>query len=658
MRRLLFSSLTILSLWFLTTVSSAYGQDPFISNFRVTTPQQPGPDGATETNGVLKLTFEIGDIGEATFTSQGKDGVFISEGFGLGVSLLPAVSKAPDGKIILRAPNGTSLEFTSAGRSTDILGGDERTLRAAPDGKGFILNAGGKTTLFGQETPTGFFPTTFTDLLGNSTSIIYNAPGSPIPQKVVGANGHVTATFTTTNGVITQVTDQYGLSTGLRYDSVGRLTQVTKPDGGNRLQLSYSPSTKLPLPTTIRDERNDQTLVNYSVPPGGQNGFVSTVARPDGTIVSYSFGSTFSEVSEKSSPTKRIDFQNGLPVQFKEGATIIQKIERAPNGDVVSVTDPTGTTKFEQAQGKLSVVYPDGTRLSLERDASNRITKDSRTDKTGQTREKIYSYKDQALQKVAYLSGGREVSSEQYTYQDNKLASVQRTTNTDITLNEQGLPTRALLGDGSNTSITRNPNGSVQTTNGESLTTECIALSDGGVSQVVSGTSGVTRFSRSASVSGAGANHAWRTTFGDMTSSGSRDYAITLDRTTATNSCQWTDGRCTTTVSCVPNQFGSCDNVYNTQCQGTETPLPKPPTNGGGITGPGPVTTPGSGGAVTGPQPGASTGGGTTGPGPGAGTIQPGYCAAASGKVTSNGCNKAAGYSAKVMNGFYCSCVK
>lgn len=641
MNRYILTSLVILSLSLTAMPLGTYGQDPYISNFKVTTPQQPGPDGTTETNGVLKLTFEIGDIGDATFNSQSKNGVLISEGFGLGVSILPSVSKNTDGRLALRAPNGTTLEFLSDGRSTDILGGDERTLLASPDGKSFTLNAGGKKTVFSQATSTGFFPTTFTDSLGNTTNVIYTAPGSPVPEKILESNGHAIATFSSQRGFINEVTDQYGLTTKLLYDTAGRLTQVTKPDGGARLQLSYSGSTSLPLPTTIRDERNNQTLVSYSVPLGSENGFVSTVARADGSIANYSFGSTFSEVSEENASLKRIDFQNGLPVQFKEGTTVIQKIERAPNGDVLSVTDPTGTTKFEQAQGKLSVVYPDGTRLSLERDSSNRITKDSRTDQTAQTREKIYSYKDKTLQKVAYVSGGREVSSEQYTYQDNKLAGVQRTTNTEITLNDQGLPTRALLGDGSSASITRNQTGSVQVTNGDSLTTECVALSDGGVSQIVSGSSGATRFSRSASISGAGTNHSWRTTFGSLTNSGSRDYAVTLDRSSATNSCEWNDGRCTTTVSCVPNQFGGCDNVYNTQCQGTETPH----TNG-------PVT-PGPG-----PSPGAGSGGGVTGPGPGNSTIQPGYCSAASGKVTSDGCNEAGEFKAKVMDAFYCSCVK
>jgi YD repeat-containing protein len=106
--------------------------------------------------------------------------------------------------------------------------------------------------------------------------------------------------FDTTNGYThaTAITDPYGQTTSLTYDTSGFLTRVTEP-GGRYLQFNYSPVNGVTMLTEVdaydgRGNRTDYVVYHYiSISPGGQYGppanCLTSVDYSDGQHAYYTY---------------------------------------------------------------------------------------------------------------------------------------------------------------------------------------------------------------------------------------------------------------------------------------------------------------------------------------------------------------------------------
>ena len=594
---------------------AADSSDPFVSFGEISAPVAPGSAGSPETNGNYRAEISLGSIGTGYLNSQGIG----DEGFGSNVSFLPQVEKTAENLPFLRAPDGSATLFTQDGKPRDPRKNDERTLRPTSDGQGYVLTLpSGATTTFSQTVGAAFYPSALKDPVGNETRIAYVSASSPVPTSITGSDGSSLVTFKSSGSRITSIVDRYGLTTQLAYDANGRLLETKKPDGTTGTSITYASVSGLALPVTIADEGKTRSLVSYTVSTSTNTAYVKDIGAPSGEVDTYTYGSNFAETSGKTRPTVRTDYQAGYVSAVTLNGTRIQTLQRDTNGAILSLTDQTGTTRFNYGKGSVTANYPDGSKSETVRDDNNNLVSLSVTGGDGQTRTKSYTYSGRLLQNVTISTGGKVTSSQEYQYQGGAPSRITNRVATSITLDAQGRPSAAVLGSGSAVSITRSTGAVTTVVDGSSTTVRCSASADGGMTRDTSTKLGAVAFSSTAQTDASGLNSSWRTTFGDSITRGSRTGAITLNGSTSAESCEASSSQCQTTWSCVPNSFGECDVQESSTCANvtpSDTPAP-PPTS----------------------------------------TPVPGYCSTSG----SNGCNP--GYQPQIARGpgqsTYCTCVK
>jgi YD repeat-containing protein len=622
---------------------AADNTEQFVTYGEVSVPVAPGAAGSPETNGNYRAQISFGSVGSGYINTQTQG----DEGFGRNVSFLPRVERTTENLPFIRASDGSVTLFTQEGKPWDNLKNDDRSLRLTSDGRGYILTLpSGATTTFSQSVGPSLYPSVLKDPVGNETRVNYVTSGSPIPVTISGGNGSPLVTFKRDGNRVTSIVDRYGLTTRLSYDTEGRLVETKRPDGSTDAAVSYASLPALTLPITIKNSSGSQTLISYTVSKTTNTAFVKAVGAPNGEISAYTYGPTFTETKSKTQPSVRTEYKGGYVVGMLLNGSRVQALQRNTNGTVLAVTDQTGTTQFNYGKGTVTTTYPDGSSSQTVRDDNNNLVKLSLTGSDGQTRLKAYTYTGRLLQNVSVSSGGRVTSSQDYLYQSGVPSRITNRVNTSITLDDKGRPAAAVLGNGSNVSISRATGAITTAVDGATTTVQCNATSDGGFMSRVSGNIGATQFSTTSQTNASGSSSTWQTTLGNSITRGSRNGMITLSGSSSADSCEDSSSQCQTVTTCVANTFGGCDLKESSTCTNV-SPSPSPvPSNPPAYTPP-----PTKSAAPTAPP--TSPPHSEKNPTP---TPVPGYCSTSG----ANGCNK--GYRPQIVQGpgkaTYCTCVR
>lgn len=233
-------------------------------------------------------------------------------------------------------------------------------------------------------------------------------------------------------GNLLKVIQPDGTASSMSYDSKGNVTKVVDPLQ-QTVSMTYGPYKRM---TAITDPESKTSAYNYD-----SQGNLASIVYPDSTSRSYShdsLGNITTSVNRRGTPINytynangrvlRKDYSNGTSTRYSYDVF----------GDLVSVTDPTGTTSMEyDAIRQLTrITYPNGRYLEYTYDSAGRRT--SVTDQLGYRID--YAYNDDGLLESVTKDGAGEIA--HYTY-DNMQRLVKKALGNGVyTINEYDIASR------------------------------------------------------------------------------------------------------------------------------------------------------------------------------------------------------------------------
>ena len=284
--------------------------------------------------------------------------------------------KNTDGSFTYTAVNQTQYDFSAAGLLTSVVDPHGLTTTYAYDSMGRLTTVtaidGGVTTLsYGTGSVTITEPggrtvtlaldshnnlTSITDADGGVRTLTYDTAHHVTSDQwspwnstfTYGSDGRVTGVALGTapaytilaavdNGGAAQVTDPDGNLTTYGLDSRGR--ELSETDPGSLTQTWVRDSHG--QVTSYTDQRGLTTTYTYvygtyNSTLGGGDGDLVEMTNPDGSTETYAYDSTFNEVD------KSVD----------EDGNVTTSVISTTNGDVLSTTDPLGTTTNTWGTGR------------------------------------------------------------------------------------------------------------------------------------------------------------------------------------------------------------------------------------------------------------------------------------------------------------------
>lgn len=590
--------------------------DPYITVKNVTTAAPPGPQNSQYSNGNLKVELPLG----ISINSQPPAGGFPDEGFGVGSTFIPRAESMADGSIVIREAGGHVSRYTASGVSQDFAIGDASTAR--------ITSAGVERTypdktreIFSQSTSKGLYLTRSLDAKQNETTISYSS-GSMIPTQIVSPSG--TSTFTSANGLVTQVTNPDKTVVTFSYD--GRLlTGVNGPGGTQLVKITRSKSVP-ELPTSIADTKGER-LYQYTMKAPGQPAVLTGVGAPDGETQLFSYSSRGVQVTNSAKSTTDVQVtlsKTGRPIiqQVSKNGTVTFQTSTDDLGRIIKQTDKGAVTTFTyEGSSPLPKTRtgPDGGVVQFTYDAALRPV--SIKYPGGSVEESVYTDNKLTERRITNRKG-QVVAREIRSYSGDLLTKISTETVSKTTLDQaSGVVGQVELPTGSEITCTFSPNGFTESADGFA-TSVSWQNTDAGVS--VTRTAPLDRVTLFSSHSGTTrtATRQTRTTLGGAFADA---YLLRSDRVLL-------DGSPADQITC-DTAFDSCKTTAASSGAGNVSETTSCSDK------PGTVAPPSSGSS-------SSSGGGSS-------SRPSGYCVATKGVITNNSCINGAKPN---VSGYYCSC--
>lgn len=337
------------------------------------------------------------------------------------------LSSPVGGTATLSLPDGSSVPF-----STDPAAG---YTQAPGVSASYSTNSGGSTITSPNQVSYQFDPS------GELTGMSLGDPGHQLSidhsggqvSKVTGVSGRYLS-YSRSNGQVNTITDQTGRQVSLSYasgqltsvtgvdgnaesyayDSAGRLTQVTAPDGLVKLSAGYNSDGRV---AWIQQAGGGRTTFGYDDADGKR-----TVTLADGTVITQFYDWAGRLVSESLGST-------GSHVVYDAEGRVVASITGVPSvamtsygppanvimyngqGDPFMSVDPMGNATaatFNAQHEPLVTTRPDGTTVSRTYDSNGRLT--SVVDPRGKTWTYTYNSFGQVTSQTDPLSRTRSIS--------------------------------------------------------------------------------------------------------------------------------------------------------------------------------------------------------------------------------------------------------
>ncbi|HEY1686274.1 MAG TPA: RHS repeat-associated core domain-containing protein [Tepidisphaeraceae bacterium] len=360
---------------------------------------------------IASITDALGNISSM---AAGNIAAPSSETDSQGVSTLFGTNSNGDITSITQATGATiTLNYNSSHQLVSVVDPDNNTTTFTYDANGNLListDAASATTTY-TYTALGLLQSTTTPA-GRVINNSYNAQGELVGQTF--SDGSSDTYAYNSNGEISAATNSFGTDT-LTYDSAGRLTEVTYPDG---LSLTYTYNSSGQLISTT-----DQSgfVTNYAYTPQGQLDLVTD--STGATEVAYTYDASGHVIrADEGNGTYTLygydaDARINSVVNYGADGQVQSSYTYTYDGDgrVSSMTTLAGTATYTyDAAGQLiSAALPGGETLTWIYDAAGNIISqtDTSAGTTTFTTNKLNEYTTVGNTTYTYDADGNLISS-------------------------------------------------------------------------------------------------------------------------------------------------------------------------------------------------------------------------------------------------------
>lgn len=230
-----------------------------------------------------------------------------------------------------------------------------------------------------------------TDASGTVTEQEYDAGGNLLSATTRSSAGTASVLYQySSNGILSQVVDAAGNTSGITYDTEGNITSITNPNGGVT-EYTYDLNNRV-----LSEKIGEEYQIAYTYDVRGQ---VITRENSRGQVTEYTYdgcGRLISQTDDLGTIVYTYDNSGNLLTVTDEAGTITRTYDQA--GRMISYTDTSGNQieyEYDAYDNVTAIHYPDGRTVTYSYNKNGKVT--SVTDWSGRVTNYTYNKNSQLI---------------------------------------------------------------------------------------------------------------------------------------------------------------------------------------------------------------------------------------------------------------------